>query len=100
MNAKLASLGALFAASVAGCATTAQPAMRPATDDTCRAELATIKAELAKDTSSLQKDEAALARAEAKAGVIPADAAKGISAHATTKEVTTTLFSNAAASRM
>ena len=32
--------------------------------------------------------EAALARAEAKAGVVPADAAKGISEHATTKEVT------------
>ena len=32
--------------------------------------------------------EAALARAEAKAGVIPQDAAKGISKHATTKEVT------------
>ncbi len=32
--------------------------------------------------------EAALARAEAQSGVIPADAAKGISKHATTKEVT------------
>ncbi len=33
--------------------------------------------------------EAALARAEAKAGVVPADAAKGISKHANAKEVTT-----------
>ncbi len=32
--------------------------------------------------------EAALARAEARAGVVPTDAAKGISQHATTKEVT------------
>ena len=32
--------------------------------------------------------EAALARAEAKAGLVPADAAKGISQHATTKDVT------------
>ncbi len=43
------------------------------------------------ETSRLQRlldVEAALARAEAKAGVIPADAAKAIAKHATTKEVT------------